>query len=123
MRYISPESLVFWFIFFWIALGYKCNSETDPENSYETNSVLMENLILKFFMSSLIILMIGLVQWILHLFNNWINGNALNQFKDLCTFANISLIMLDEPIHGYYLNAKAPWGSSDIPLDWLQQEL
>ena len=47
-----------------------------------------------------------------------VNGNALNQFKDLCTFANISIIMLDEPVHGYYLNAKAPWGSSDIPLDW-----
>jgi hypothetical protein len=80
----------------------------------------MENVILKFFISSILLWAISFVQYLIHEFNNWVSGSVLNQFKDLCTFANISVIMLDEAFHGYYLNAKAPWGSSDIPLDWLQ---
>ena len=70
-------------------------------------------------MSSLLLWVICFVQYLIHEFNNYWNGSVLNQFKDLCTFANISVIMLDEKAHGYYLNGKAPWGSSDIPLDWL----
>tara|TARA_B110000285_G_C15124521_1_gene619297 strand:+ start:1993 stop:2163 length:171 start_codon:yes stop_codon:yes gene_type:complete len=52
-----------------------------------------------------------------------VSGSAINQFVDLCTLANVSLILLEEHLYGYYLHAKAPWGASDIPLDWLQSEL
>jgi len=50
-------------------------------------------------------------------------GTKVSQFVDLCTLANVSIIMFDEPMRGYYLNGAAPWQSSDIPLDWLQKEL
>lgn len=59
----------------------------------------------------------------LHNVDNAAYGSAINRFKDLCTLANVSIVMLDEYCHGYYLHAKAPWGSSDLPLDWLQKEL
>lgn len=47
----------------------------------------------------------------------------MNQFVDLCTLANVSVLMFDEHLRGYYLHAKAPWQKSDIPLDWLQTRL
>jgi len=120
MRYFNPETMIFWFVFFWVGLGWKHMSETDPSFSSTKNDIQMENVMLKFFLSSFILWCITSVQWVLHELHNFTKGSMLNQFKDLCTLANISIIMLDEHVHGYYLTAKAPWGSSDIPLDWLQ---
>jgi len=51
------------------------------------------------------------------------SGTSMNQFVDLCTLANVSVLLFDEHLRGYYLHAKAPWQKSDIPLDWLQQKL
>ena len=63
---------------------------------------------------------IGAVQFVYHniktIFNN---GSEINQFVDLCTLANISMVILPENLYGYYIHAKAPWHASDIPLDWL----
>ena len=54
MRYINLESMIFWFCFFWIALGWKNYSETDPTNSTESDPIFMENVILKFFISAIL---------------------------------------------------------------------
>ena len=43
----------------------------------------------------------------------------MTNFVDLCTLANVSLLMFDEYAHGFYVHAQAPWGASDVPLDWL----
>lgn len=51
------------------------------------------------------------------------DGSAVTGFVDLCTLANVSLLMFDEQSHGYYLHAQAPWGASDIPLVELSREL
>lgn len=61
MRYINPESMIFWFIFFWVALGWKNYSETDPNTSTETDPIFMENIILKFFISSILMWVICFV--------------------------------------------------------------
>jgi meckelin len=72
---------------------------------------------------SFLLICIGAVIFILDSFETYINGSKLNSFVDLCTLANVSLIMMAEYSYGYYLHAKAPWGQSDIPLDWLQKEI
>jgi meckelin len=83
----------------------------------------MQNEILKFFIAGFLFFCIGAVQLIWHNIESMMEGTVVNRFVDLCTLANISILMMDEHIHGYYIHAKAPWGSSDIPLDWLQKEL
>ena len=50
-------------------------------------------------------------------------GEKINSFVDLCTIANVSLVMMYEHGFGYYLHGQAPWTSSDIPLEWLQKNL
>lgn len=62
---------------------------------------------------------IGGAQFVYLNIKTYISGSEINNFVDLCTLANISMVILEEHIYGYYIHAKAPWGASDIPLDWL----
>lgn len=46
-------------------------------------------------------------------------GHDLNDFMDVCSIANISVFILDEPFHGYYIHGKAPssrgdWGHTEL---------
>ena len=76
------------------------------------------------FLSGLLFLAIGAVQVIMHRVNSWsYDGSNVVSFVDLCTLANVSILMFDEYAHGFYLHAQAPWGNSDIPLDWLTLSL
>lgn len=44
-------------------------------------------------------------------------------FSDLCTLANCSVLMMTDRYRGYYINGKAPWDRSDLPMSWLKMEL
>ncbi len=44
-------------------------------------------------------------------------------FMDLCSVANISLLLMDENFHGYYIHGQAPSGNSDLPLSDLMINL
>ena len=78
---------------------------------------------MEFFLVSFLFFCIGAVQFILYNINVYQGGTILNQFVDLCTIANISLVLIMKPVYGYYLHAKSPWRCADIPLDWLQEML
>lgn len=67
---------------------------------------------------------IGVSQYILRFFYGQFSGtNLITQLVDLATLANVSLIVMDEPAHGYYLHGQAPWGKADIPLDVMHKQL
>lgn len=74
-------------------------------------------------MAGFLFLCIGITQLIINRVQSQSGGSKINQFVDLCTLANMSILLFDEHMHGYYIHAQAPWGTSDIPLDWLQKEL
>jgi hypothetical protein len=119
MRYVNPETTFIWFAFFWVGLGWQYTIMTTPDYTFDDRPVLFHNAVLKFFMVGTLIFCIGAVQFMINNLNNYVYGSAINKFKDLCTFANISIVMLDEHAHGFYLHGKVPWSASDIPLDWL----
>lgn len=124
MRYVQPETTFIWFAFFWVGLGWQYVVLATPVTAqYNDTPVLDHDPVLKFFLVAILFFGIGAVQFIMGNFNNYAYGSEINKFKDLCTFANISIIMLDEHASGYYLHGKVPWSTSDIPLDWLQKEL
>lgn len=122
MRYVQPETLFVWFLFFWVGLGWKHFCETDPEFSTEHNPMIHENILLKFFMVGFLMFLISGGMFIVQAVQN-IQGSAISNFVDLCTLANISMVFMLEHSFGYYLHAKTPWGAADIPLDWLQKEM
>jgi meckelin len=42
---------------------------------------------------------------------------------DLCSVANISLLILDQPFHGFYVHGEAPSGRSDLVMADLKAKL
>jgi meckelin len=40
--------------------------------------------------------------------------NRIYNFIDLCSLSNISVFILDEPHHGYYIHGRSPHGKSDV---------
>jgi len=51
------------------------------------------------------------------------NDPKVQLFTDICSVSNISVLILTEKIHGFYINGKAPWFKSDLPMSWLKKEL
>ena len=69
-----------------------------------------QNVFLKFFLAAAIFLGTAFAQFILHSIEAYSGaGTPMNQFVDLCTLANVSVLIFDEHLRGYYLHAKAPW--------------
>ena len=46
-----------------------------------------------------------------------------SEFIDLCVVSNISVLILDDLFHGYYINGQCPSGKSDVPLEKLAEML
>jgi len=46
------------------------------------------------------------------LFNIWF-PLPIEDFVDLCSVANISLFILDDNLHGYYIHGENPFGFSE----------
>jgi len=44
---------------------------------------------------------------------------AYVEFQDLCSVANISVLMFDEYLSGYYVHGKSPTGGSDLSSEYL----
>ena len=71
-------------------------------------------------MAGLIFLLIGVAQFIKFQFMAWKEeGTPFTAFVDLCTTANVSVLLFKEHNRGYCICGQAPWRKSDIPLDWL----
>jgi len=41
-------------------------------------------------------------------------GDDLIDFIDLCSVSNVSVVLMDEPFHGYYIHGRAPSNNSDV---------
>lgn len=122
-RKISPETMIIWFAFFWIGLGFQWIAQTNPEFSEVDNPLVPFNLFLKFFLTCFVFVLIGIVQYVLYLIITCMKGSEVQKFADLCTLANCSLLLMDSKFHGYYVHGQAPWLQSDLPVAWLKKEL
>lgn len=114
-----------WFVFLWVGLGWQHWAMAEPSFSVKANEWKVTNIFLELFWAGLLFFVIGAVQVALHRIEAWSSatGSKVASFVDLCTLANVSLLLFDEYAHGFYIHAKAPWGASDVPLDCLQEEI
>ncbi len=77
------------------------------------------NYILKFFLTSFIFILCGVGHLLFVKTFQFLIPQKKGSFVDFCTIANISVFILDSPLHGYYIHGLAPGGKSDINLDEL----
>jgi hypothetical protein len=46
-----------------------------------------------------------------------------DEFTDLCSIANISVLMFDETYHGYYIHGRSPYGQAEVSIEMLKLAL
>jgi meckelin len=56
------------------------------------------------------------------LLSTWI-ATPFHDFVDLCSVANVSMFILDEALHGFYIHGKSPTGNADVSMDELRKTL
>lgn len=78
---------------------------------------------LKFFLCSFIMWCIVLVQYILVRISWVIENSQVSNFTDICSVANVSVLIMTDQVHGYYIHGKAAWDRSDIPMATLKLKL
>lgn len=70
------------------------------------------NYTLHFFVTTLIIYSVGIVQYVFRYLPPVKNRFPMKhtEFTDLCSITNISVLMFDESYHGYYIHGRSPYG-------------
>lgn len=64
-RRIHPETLLFWFSFFWMTVGWRWWAQTNPDVECVNNPLEPSNMFLKFFMCAAIFFCVAGVQFLL----------------------------------------------------------
>jgi meckelin len=122
-REIYPSTTLVWFTFLWLGVGWGNISQTNPDFIILDNDLQPYNMFLKFFLCSFIMWSIVIVQYILVRFRHVVINPTITEFTDLCSVANISILIMTDKVHGYYIHGKAPWSQSDVPMGWLKAQL
>jgi len=104
---------LFWIAFFLLGLNLQYNATIQP--SLSDLSVNQINVVLRFANSTFFWLAFTAVQYLFkYLFYERFFGEPPEQvFIDFCTIAKVSVFVLDEPFHGYYLHCRSPHEFAD----------
>ena len=91
----------------WESLGQQIPTMSLNQNNPSLNPILT------YFLNTFLLMMIILVQYIArHALKTWL-PLKVQEFVNLCTVSNISVFILDDNIHGYYIHGQAPGGVAE----------
>ena len=124
-RYISVEFTFFLFLFFLDGLGWDQLSNAEPNTNVGSLSTdnSPSNPVLHYFLTCALLLIIGYLQYVVRkVLSTWF-ATPVQNFMDLCSVANISVLVLDEYLHGYYIHGISPNGFSELSIDELLESL
>jgi len=120
-RYITFEFMILIYAFFMRGLDWENLSQATPQWSLTVGGT--ENPVLKYFLSCFILFVIGVVMLGLRKgVSTWYPTDP-QAFVDLCSFANISIFMLDSVQHGYYIHGISPSGTAEGTVEFLRMSL
>ena len=111
-----------YFGFSWIILLYfRCDWERRehqvPRDAHVDGSPI--NLVLRNFIAGIIVMASVSVELVIvRLLQIWLPLKK-QEFMDLCSVSNISVFILDELLHGYYIHGLSPIGKADVNYDEL----
>ncbi len=111
-RYVHDEVTIIWFAFDMLGVQWQNSAYLIPSIDLDYTGAPV-NYVLKYFFSSALLMLIILVQYVgRKLIKTWVPTKA-QEFVNLCTVSNISLFILDDLVHGYYIHGQAPGGVSE----------
>ncbi|KAM3144213.1 hypothetical protein pb186bvf_003675 [Paramecium bursaria] len=110
-RIVSIEWSLF-FVAFFLEGVHWINLQSEQPN-LDIDFVVQKNYILTFFLYNFLFFTVGLAQIIIQkIFDIWF-PIAIEDFVDLCSIANISIMIIDDLLHGYYLHGENPIGQAE----------
>ena len=122
-RTISITFCLCWLIMLYYSkfLNWDRYAQQTPNISWVEKSP--ESIILRHFIGTFILFMAGVAQYVLvRLVQIWIPTKK-TEFLDLCSVANISVLILKESLRGFYIHGQSPLGVADTTLQQLIQFL
>lgn len=112
-RIINTELTLIAYAFFMEGIGWRWISTHNPNLESKEHSS-PENYVLGFFVTTMVMYAIGIVQYIIrYLIKIWF-PLPFEEFTDLCSISNISVLMFDSEFKGYYIHGRAPYGQSEV---------
>ena len=125
LRYVSIEFTLILFVFFLDGLGWNEMSTAQPNTNVgnSTTSTSPKNPVLSYFLTSSLLLVIGYTQFLVKKVLSNFFATPVQNFIDLCSVSNISVLVLDEYLHGYYIHGVSPNGYSELGIDELSESL
>jgi len=121
-KHISSELILILFLVVAEGFGYKNWSAMEP-NLTTLKSDSPESHPLNFFVITCIIFGIGTIQYVVTMVIALKFPPAYVEFVDLCAVANISVIMFNEDLNGWYIHGKSPTGAADVSSERLRLNL
>lgn len=114
---------LFWIGFFLLGLGLEYNATQQPDLTNQSMGTL--NVVLRFANTSWWWFVMSLFQffWKFLFWERFIDESPEQQFIDFCTIAKVSILVLDEPYHGYYLHCRSPHQNADSSMAELVEML
>lgn len=112
-RRTNIEFSLFWIGFFLLGVGLEYNATQQPDLNNRDEGKL--NIVLRFANTTWwwFVLSVTQLAWKYCIYERYISEPPEQLFVDLCTIAKISIIVLDEPYHGYYVHCRSPHQFAD----------
>jgi meckelin len=118
-RYISFEFLMILFAFLMKGVNLEQLSLATPYMDLTVTGV-PENVVLKYFLTTFLLFIIGAFLLVCRRAVTLWFPSSVQTFTDLCSFANISIFLLDDVQHGYYIHGISPGGSAEGSVEYLR---
>ena len=121
-RIINSNITLFLYGLFMEGFGLRYWTNYDPELvTSPKNSG--ENWVIFFFVSTLVMYTIAMVQYAgRYAVKKWFPLKT-EEFTDLCSVTNISVMIFDDSFGGYYIHGRSPYGFTEISTEKLRRSL
>lgn len=83
----------------------------------------IESFPMVFFVVTMIVFLIAIIKYALIMAFNWRYPTQYQEFVDLCSATNMSVIMFNEEMQGYYIHGQSGNGSADVDARQLRLNL
>jgi len=122
-RKTSIEFSLFWIGFFLIGLDLQNNATSQPNIDDVSDGYI--NPVLRFCNITWWFFLTAAVQWIWQFafYERYYKEPRGQVFIDLCTIAKVSVFIMDEPYHGFYLHCRSPYEFADGSMMQLTEQL
>ena len=121
-KLINTNVSLLLYALFMEGVGLRWWTSEDPNLRNSKNNA-EENWVVFFFVSTLVIYVISAVQYIIrYALKKWIPLKT-EEFTDLCSVTNISVMIFDDSFGGYYIHGRSPYGFTEISSEKLRRNL